>query len=181
VGITGATELTAGANHTCVVAGDQTVWCWGANDEGQLGQPAYFPTPVQVLGVAGYVPPIEVPLVPARLLDTRPGTTTIDGQHAGDGQRQPGTTLELPITGRGNVPTNAAAAIINVTAVDATAPGFITVYPCDAPRPLASSLNYTTGNTIPNELVSKLSTTGTICLYTLSATDLIVDVTGWLP
>jgi alpha-tubulin suppressor-like RCC1 family protein len=32
--------LTAGSRHTCGVAmGTNTVWCWGANDVGQLGSP----------------------------------------------------------------------------------------------------------------------------------------------
>ncbi len=136
-----------------------------------------------IVDTTGWLPntPNYTPLVPARLLDTRPGNTTIDNQFAGQGQRPANSTLELHITGRGGIPTNAAAAAINVTAVDATAPGFLTVYPCDTPMPLASSLNYTTGATIPNELITKLSNTGTICIYTLHPTDLIVDTTGWLP
>jgi alpha-tubulin suppressor-like RCC1 family protein len=31
------THLSAGARHVCGVKGDGTVWCWGANDKGQLG------------------------------------------------------------------------------------------------------------------------------------------------
>ena len=108
---------------------------------------------------------------------TRPSTANTPDKD----NNPPARHSRLQITGRGGVPTNAAAATINVTTVDAGAPGFVTVYPCDAPRPLASSLNYTTGTTIPNELISKLSTTGTICIYTHAATDLIIDTTGWLP
>ncbi len=180
-GLADVTQIAAGQTHTCAVRSDTTVWCWGTNGDGEIGQPSKFLTPVAVAGVAALAPAPEVPLVPARLLDTRPGNPTIDGQYTGQGQRQAGSTLELPIAGRGNVPTNTAAVVVNVTAVDAAGTGFVTVYPCDAPRPLASSLNYTTGQTIPNELIAKLSTTGTICLYTLAPTDLIVDVTGSLP
>lgn len=50
--------------------------------------------------------------------------------------------------------------------------------PANTPRPFASSLNYVPGAAAPNELVAKLSATGTICLYTLAAVDLVVDVTG---
>ncbi len=32
-----ALSLTAGSNHSCVVRGDGSVWCWGANDFGQFG------------------------------------------------------------------------------------------------------------------------------------------------
>jgi hypothetical protein len=136
-----------------------------------------------VVDVTGALPttPGYTPLVPTRLLDTRPGEATIDGQFAGRGQLPAGTSLELPITGRGGVPTTrAAAAVVNVTAVDANAPGFVTVYPCDAPRPLASSLNYTDGAATPNEVIAKLSATGTICLFSLASVDLVVDLTGWL-
>ena len=41
---------------------------------------------------------------PARLLDTRPGTATIDGQFAGIGVREARTTLELVVAGRADVP-----------------------------------------------------------------------------
>jgi hypothetical protein len=126
-------------------------------------------------------PPAEpplIPLVPARLLDTRPGESTIDHQFEGIGRRDTGSTLELTSAGRGRVPIGAAAAVLNVTAVNATTAGFVTVYPCDTPRPLASSLNYTPGTASPNEVIAKLSPIGTICLFTLQPVDLVVDVTG---
>jgi Tol biopolymer transport system component len=125
-------------------------------------------------------PPL-IPLVPARLLDTRPGESTIDHQFEGIGRRDAGSTLELTIAGRGGVPVGAAAAVLNVTAVDASGSGFVTVYPCDAPRPLASSLNYTPGATTPNEVIAKLSATGTVCLFTFAAVHLVADVTGGVP
>jgi Tol biopolymer transport system component len=135
-----------------------------------------------IADVTGGVPKLSAyrPLVPARLLDTRPGETTIDHQFEGQGIRQAGSTLELPITGRGAVGGGAVAAVVNITAVNATAAGFVTVYPCDAPQPLASSLNYAPGETAANEVIAKLSPTGTICLFTLQSVDLVVDVTGAL-
>ncbi|WP_173390932.1 RCC1 domain-containing protein [Actinomadura litoris] len=33
----GPTQLAAGGDHTCAVFGDSTLWCWGRNDFGQLG------------------------------------------------------------------------------------------------------------------------------------------------
>ena len=60
-----------------------------------------------------------VPLVPARLLETRPGATTIDGQAHGTGTRPAGTTTELQITGRAGVPTDATAVVLNIAVTEA--------------------------------------------------------------
>jgi alpha-tubulin suppressor-like RCC1 family protein len=39
-GVVGATEVRAGRNHTCAVAGGD-LRCWGRNDEGQLGRSTF--------------------------------------------------------------------------------------------------------------------------------------------
>ncbi|MCB9600089.1 MAG: chromosome condensation regulator RCC1 [Sandaracinus sp.] len=36
-GLNGVTEVRAGRDHSCALRGDGTVWCWGGNDVGQLG------------------------------------------------------------------------------------------------------------------------------------------------
>ncbi len=53
-GLTGATWLSAQVWHTCAVRTDTTVWCWGRNSAGQLGDGSTTdrPTPVQVVGLA---------------------------------------------------------------------------------------------------------------------------------
>ena len=107
-----------------------------------------------------------VPLVPARLLETRPDLSTIDGQYNGIGPRETGTVTEVHVTGRAGIATNAIAAVLNITAIDARAPGFITVYPCGQPRPNASSLNYITGTTIPNAVIAPSAPYGTSAIYT---------------
>lgn len=54
----GATDVSTGQYHSCAVAGDGTVRCWGSNTFGQLGTgslgPA-TPAPVQVQGVSDAV------------------------------------------------------------------------------------------------------------------------------
>ena len=35
--LTGVVQITAGADHTCALRWDGTVWCWGINGNGQLG------------------------------------------------------------------------------------------------------------------------------------------------
>src|SRR5215471_2718144 len=55
VAIDNVVDLSAGTQHTCAVRADQTVWCWGANGGGQLGQPSGSNVflPRQVAGVSG--------------------------------------------------------------------------------------------------------------------------------
>ncbi len=45
-----ASRIVLGARHTCMLNSDDTLWCWGANDKGQLGSPAGLRTnvPLQV-------------------------------------------------------------------------------------------------------------------------------------
>ncbi len=136
-----------------------------------------------VVDVTGYYPANSgfTPVVPARLLETRDDLTTIDDLHNGVGMLDAGDTYILPVTGRSGagVPGGSAAVVLNVTVTGAQGPGFVTVYPCDAPQPTASNLNYGTGDTIPNAVITKLSATGTVCLYTLTGTHLVVDVAGY--
>jgi alpha-tubulin suppressor-like RCC1 family protein len=49
----GPTFLAVGVDHNCMIARDGTVWCWGLNDHGQLGDGTTTSrsTPVQVMGL----------------------------------------------------------------------------------------------------------------------------------
>lgn len=118
------------------------------------------------------------PLTPQRFADSR-NEATFDGAHRNTGRRRGGSVWEIPIAGRGDVPTSATTAVVNVTVTDATGPGFATVYPCGA-LPVASSLNYDVGVTRPNEVMAKLSPNGSICVYTLADVQVIVDVVGYV-
>ncbi|MEO1055657.1 MAG: fibronectin type III domain-containing protein [Actinomycetota bacterium] len=136
-----------------------------------------------IVDVTGYTPAGSVveTNTPARLLETRAGRDTIDGESQGIGQRAARQVTEVQVTGRAGIDPTATAAILNIAAINPALQGFITVFPCDADRPEASTLNYAAGQTIANGGIFALSTTGTICIYTHRAMDLIVDVTGSLP
>jgi hypothetical protein len=133
--------------------------------------------------VNGYVPAGGSPntMTPARLLETRPGEITADGQFQGIGQRPAGTTVELTVTGRAGVPTNADAVMLNLTAVRPTATGYLTVHPCGQPRPTTSNVNYFAGDITPNAVLAKIGTGGKVCIYTFAATHLLADVNGYVP
>jgi hypothetical protein len=121
------------------------------------------------------------PIVPVRVLDSRPDELTVDGEAAGIGRRPGGQVTELVVRGRGGVAVDAEAVFLNVTAVKPGAAGFLTVYPCGEPRPLASNVNYVAGQTVPNAVATQVGTAGKVCIFTLASTDLVVDVNGFLP
>ncbi len=136
-----------------------------------------------IVDVVGYVPtnsPYRA-TAPSRMLDTREGAETVDGDFSGDGFVAAGSQFELQITGRVGIPQGAAAAVVNITAINPNAGGFITVHPCVDPVPNASSLNHVAGINRANEIIAKLSSTGTICIDNSAGLDLAVDLVGWLP
>lgn len=138
--------------------------------------PRHVITTLGCEGVCVEQPRVFTPLVPARFADSR-NQPTFDNAHRNTGPRRGGTTWEIPIASRGDVPTTATAAVVNLTALNSVGPGFATVYPCGQ-RPTASSVNYVPGAIEPNEVIAKLSPSGTICVYTTTDVDVIVDVAG---
>lgn len=143
---------------------------------------AYSPTHVVVDVTAAY--PADagfVSLVPARVLETRPGERTVDGVLEGIGLRPAGSVTEVVVAGRAGVPVNASAVVLNVAVTDPQAGGYLTIYPCGWTRPLAASLNYAAAETISNAVTAKVGDRGSICVYTLSPAHVVIDVTGAHP
>ena len=48
-----ATDIAAGGDHTCALAADSTAYCWGSNNEGQVGNTTPGAHPFQPTPVAG--------------------------------------------------------------------------------------------------------------------------------
>ena len=142
------------------------------NGSAQAAAPAAHPSATQPATASGGT---YVALTPARVVDTRSGLggyTKIAAQSWADVQ----------IAGRGGVPaTGVAAVVVQVTSTAATAAGFVSAYPADAARPLASNLNFAAGATTSNLVTVRLSAGGRIDLYNGSggSTHLIVDVQGY--
>jgi hypothetical protein len=133
-----------------------------------------------VADIGGYVPSTSgvTPIVPERILETREASGQIG--YTGT-QPAAGSTIRVDVAASAQVADDAKAAFVNVTSAESSAPGHITVWNCDDDRPDASTLNYEPGAVIPNFAVAELSSTGEICLYAFSGTDLIVDVMGVIP
>ena len=129
----------------------------------------------------GYAPASSsyVATIPERLLETR----SANGQIGYSGAKPiAGQTVELKVTGAGaaNAPVDAGAVLLSVTAADSDSAGFVTVYPCGSPRPLASNLNLGAFPT-PNMVVAKVGDGGRVCIYTSGQTHLIADIFGYFP
>jgi hypothetical protein len=72
------------------------------------------------------------------------------------------------------------AVVLNVTAVNATAPGYVTVWPSGAPQPVASNINLdAAGQTRPNLVTVQPASDGSISLYTSGGAHLLADVAGY--
>ncbi|TDT17546.1 ELWxxDGT repeat protein [Ilumatobacter fluminis] len=133
-----------------------------------------------VLDINGYVPG-STPLTtidPARYADSRP-QDTFDGTFSDVGPIVGGTEWEIRIGGRGEVPANAVAAVVNLTMVGPAANGHATIHPCDD-RPTASHVNYGPGEVVPNGAIARLSDRGSICVYTHATSHVLVDVAGFV-
>jgi len=118
-------------------------------------------------------------ITPTRLLDTRNGTGDIGGHFTSGESRD----LKVTPSAGGAVPASATAVVLNVTAVNPTGNGYVTVWPAGQARPLASSLNTQPGQTRPNLVVAKVGDGGKLSLFTYGdgngTVDLVADVVGY--
>jgi hypothetical protein len=90
--------------------------------------------------------------------------------------------IALPSTGVGTM-------VMNVTVTEPDASSYVTVFPSDKPLPLASNLNFGPGQTVPNHVITNVSTgptpggpatPGRIIFYNrFGNTHLVVDVFGY--
>ena len=77
------------------------------------------------------------------------------------------------------VPANATAAVLNVTGVNTTAAGFVTVYPAGTDLPTASNVNFDgAGQVLANMVTVKLGVGGAVDVYMQRQMDVAVDVSG---
>ena len=120
---------------------------------------------------------------PVRVLDTRPGS----GQQGAGETFGPDSTLNFsPGTGTfpyntPAVPADATAVVLNVTAATSTADSFLTVWATGGSQPLASNLNFTAGNVVPNRVIVPTNpVTKQVSIYNFAGdTDVVVDLDGY--
>ena len=140
---------------------------------GVLGGMATGVSPVSAAAAAG--PSAFHALAPTRVLDTRIGTGVPAGKPG------PKSTTDLVIVGTAGVSAAASAVVLNVTATDATAAGFVQVFPTGGATPgSTSNLNVEqAGGTVANLVVVKVGAAGSVSFYTQSGAHLVADVLGF--
>jgi hypothetical protein len=139
-----------------------------------------------LVDVLGWFPrgsgaPPFVGAVPSRLVDTRNAIGGPAGVVAAGSTREipvRGVTLDVGGTDQ-QVPADASAVALNVTAVEARAAGFVTVWPCGTPMPEASNLNLARGATSANGVIAPIGPNGSVCVWSNVGGHLIVDIAGW--
>ncbi|NNN21455.1 MAG: hypothetical protein HKL80_05565 [Acidimicrobiales bacterium] len=142
-----------------------------------------------VVDIQGYYGPNSAPspqgqfhsVTPARICDTRSTMSSNQCNSNGNGTLGPNGTLSVAVAGYGGVSsTGAQDVVLNVTVANTTASSYLTVYPAGSTMPLVSNLNWSAGDTIANQVIVPLSSTGDINIYNFKGNaDVIVDVSGW--
>lgn len=133
-----------------------------------------------VADLAGYYSPTGdhgyVPLTPTRIADTRSGLGFPQGPIVA------GATSYLKVAGANGVPSTAAAAVLNVTAVSPQQRSNVRVFPTTVPTvvPLVSNLNVVAGRDEPNLAIVRLGDQGRVSVYSQSANlGMVVDIAGY--
>jgi hypothetical protein len=123
------------------------------------------------------------PVTPTRVADTRIGL--------GGNTLSNGATMTVQVAGVGDhVPIGATAVVMNITAIDPSASGYLTAYAAGQTTPFASTVNFIAGQTIANEATITLGAYngGThtfteprdVTIYNYGGTtDVTIDVQGY--
>ena len=129
----------------------------------EVAAPPALPTPEieAATNPLGFVPSNP----PLRAIDTRSGAPLAAGH-----------VLHVALAGM--VADGSRAAVIDLAAVDPAGAGYLTAWSCDEPMPATSNLNYLAGTTRAAHAVVTLAADASICVFTMTDTDVIVDVTG---
>jgi hypothetical protein len=128
-------------------------------------------TPPAIAGTSFYT------LIPCRIVDTRNPNGPFGGPALAAG-----FVRAFPVATACGIPASAKAVAINVTVVNATGGGHLTVYPAGTQTPLASTINFRAGLVRANNAIVLLGTGGQLsvfCGMTSGSTDFVLDVNGY--
>jgi murein DD-endopeptidase MepM/ murein hydrolase activator NlpD len=113
-------------------------------------------------------------VAPARIADSRTGL--------GLTRLGPSEVASVPVLGQGPIPAGGVSGVlVNVTAVDGTDAGFLTINSTGVPSPITSNVNYMPGEQAANLVSSGVGPDGRVAVKNGSwgSVDVILDVSGW--
>jgi hypothetical protein len=157
-------------------------------DDGMMSQfevvpPTLTPTPTPTPSPTPTPTPPSAPggrfytLAPCRIADTRLAVGPLGGPGL-----VAGNTRSFGVAGICGVSPTAKAVAVNVTVVNATSAGNLTVYPAGSAVPLASTVNFRLGAARANNAVIALGASGSVSVYCSmpsGTADFVLDVTGY--
>jgi len=126
-----------------------------------------------IVDVSGWYAPAEsggvgyTTIPPERVLDTRTSAPL-----------QPMQEFRFSLAGKAGFPVDATAALLNLTATNTAAPGYVRVYPCGEELDV-SNVNYAAGQTVANLASVKVAAGGDVCFRSYAQADIVVDLAGW--
>jgi hypothetical protein len=126
-----------------------------------------------IVDVSGWYAPAEsggvgyTTISPERVLDTRTS-----------GPLQSMQEFRFSLAGKAGFPTDATAALTNLTTTNTAAPGYVRVYPCGEELDV-SNVNYAAGQTVANLAAVKVAAGGDVCFRSYAQADIVVDLAGW--
>jgi hypothetical protein len=134
-----------------------------------------------ILDIDGYFLPSNntlalayYPVTPCRVEDTRQA-----GLYGGP-YLTAGTTREFPIQlSPCNLPENAQAYALNVTAIPHNILHYLTIWPSGQPQPNVSTLNSPTGAVVANAAIVPAGTDGDVSVFAYDDADLVLDINGY--
>jgi len=111
------------------------------------------------------------PIAPVRAYDSR--TTSALGA---------GQSIDVALLKVGDVPLDGVQAVVlNVTGVNPTVDGYLTVWPAGRPRPTAATLNNKAGLVRSNQTVVPVGVNGKVTVYNANGSShVVVDIVGWV-
>jgi hypothetical protein len=118
-------------------------------------------------------------LTPCRLVDTRDAPGQLGGPALAAG-----SIRNFTLAGECGIPADARALAVNVTVANPTGGGNLRLFPTGPVAPMASSINFQSGQGRANNAVAALSAAGALSVRTDMAApsgtvDLVLDVTGY--
>ena len=116
-----------------------------------------------------------IPVTPCRVADTRNPNGAFGGPFLGAGTTR-GFTIPDSSCG---IPNTAQAYSLNATVVPKGSLGFLTMFPCGEPVPLASTLNSIDGRIKAGAAIVPAGTSGAACAFVTNDTDLVLDINGY--